>query len=610
MADDSDMKNAETLAELPAKLFPGKVWVGMGVGMLVLIAFLIYMPSLRGGFVWDDDLYITKNPLVQSADGLRRIWCTTESKDYYPVTLSLFWLQWRLWGGQTFGFHVVNLALHVVNSLLLWLLLGRQQIRGGWLAALLFVVHPVNVPSVAWVTEMKNVLAMTFALACLLFYLEHERTGQFRWYALAILAFLLALLSKSAVVMVPCVMLGYARWRHGRINRRDLRQTAPFFVLSIALGLVTVWFQRHRVLEGATVMSGGFVERCGAGGWAIWFYLCKAMFPMHLSMVYEPWTLNSALRLSFLPLGLLVICTWMLWRSHTRWGYAVLFGMGCYLVMLFPVLGFIDQGFYAYSLVADHWQYVALPALCALVAGGCATLAVNRRCVACVLAGAALLVGFLGWQTRARCAVFASDETLWRDTVMKSPGAWVAHLNLANDLARRGEDEVAVSHYLRALEINPKSGGAHFNLAVVLARHGRLKEATAHLATACQIKPTDATWFDKLGSLFAEQKRFDQAAVCFAEAAHLDPNDAVAHYNLGIALGQLGKWEEAQGHLTEALRLTPTDGDVHYALARSLLRLGKLSEAVNHYREGLRYAPLSPQAGETFTNLLATGQHP
>jgi len=582
------------------------------VVVLVLAALLVYAPSLRGGFVWDDDLYITQNPLVQSADGLRRIWLTTESRDYYPLTLTAFWLQWRLWGEQTFGYHAVNLGLHVINGLLLWLLLSRQRIRGAYLAAFLFVVHPVNVPSVAWICELKSVLAMTFALACLLFYWERERSGRFHWYALAIVAFLLALLSKTAVVMLPVVLLAHAWWRRGRIQSDDVRRTAPFFALSIALGLVTVWFQHHRALEGASVLGSGFVERCSAAGWAVWFYLWKALFPVRLSMIYEPWNLNAALRLGILPLGLLAAGAWLLWRAHTRWSRAVLFGVGAYIVMLLPVLGFVDQGFFAYSLVADHWQYVALPALCALVGTGCATFAASnsQRRARGVLAGTALLVVLLGWQARTRSAVFASDESLWRDTATQSPGAWIAHLNLANDLSRRGEDQLAARHYLRALEINPQSADAHFNLAVVLARHGKTKEAAAHLATACQISPRDVTWFEKLGSLLAKLNQFEQAAVFFAEAVRLNPTNSAAHYNLGIALEQSGKWEEAHTQLAEALRLTPTDGDVHYAFSRNLIQLGQMTEAVEHYREGLRYAPRSPQAGQTLTNLLAAGQRP
>jgi len=304
-------------------------------------------------------------------------------------------------------------------------------------------------------------------------------------------------------------------------------------------------------------------------------------------------------------LGLLAAGVWLLWRTRRPWAWAVLAGLGCYGVMLAPVLGFFDQGFYAYSMVADHWQYVALPALCALVAGGCAALPANRW-----LTGVAVVVVLcLGWQARTRSAIFISDEAAWRDTVVNSPRAWVAHQNLANDLARRGEDEAAVRQYLLALDLNPRSADAQFNLAVVLERHGRTAEAAKHLGAACLLDASHAGWFDELGSLFARQDRYDQAAACFTEAVRLEPS-ASNRYNLGIALAQLGQWGPARDQFTEALRLDPADADIHYALARSLLHVGRTNEAVDQYRAGLRQGPLSPQAAETLSNLLAAGQRP
>jgi hypothetical protein len=146
------------------------------------------------------------------------MWFTTESQEYYPLTGSLWWLQWRVWGQNAAGYHVVNVLLHAANAVLVWMALRRLNVRGAWLAGLVFAIHPVNVATVTWISELKNTLSMLFFLVAILLYLRFANAGHWRWYAASLAAFLLALLSKAAVVMLPLVLLGCIWWirRHAR----------------------------------------------------------------------------------------------------------------------------------------------------------------------------------------------------------------------------------------------------------------------------------------------------------------------------------------------------------------------------------------------------------
>ncbi len=238
-----------------------------GVVIIVLIAFLAYLPSLCGEFILDDDKLLTDNHLIKAADGPYRFWCTTEAMDYWPLSNTTLWIEWRLWGMNPTGYHVTNLFLHILAALLVWLILRQLSLPGAFLAAIIFAVHPVNVESVAWIAQRKGLLAMLFFLLSILCYLrqfsascsdnaQRSRHAQCadhahgvrgllmgRWYWLSLAAFVLAMLSKGSVAILPVLLLVIVWWRRTgtvpifasakmglspSVSRWDLAQTAPF----------------------------------------------------------------------------------------------------------------------------------------------------------------------------------------------------------------------------------------------------------------------------------------------------------------------------------------------------------------------------------------------
>ncbi len=356
------------------------------LGLLIGVAAVyVYLPALRGGFVLDDDLLLTHNSTITASDGLYRFWFTKEVTDYWPVSNSTLWLEWRLWGMNPTGYHVTNLLLHVADSLLVWLVLRKLSIPGAWLAATLFAVHPVNVESVAYRPAKKRTGALFFLLSvwcwlkaeddCFCNSTE-ERSGltkllaSGRWYWLSMFAFALAMLSKSSVAILPLVLLLIVWWQHGRIEGESALRIVPFFLVSIVLTIVNLQFQWQGV--SALIRDVTFLQRLLGAGAAVWFYFGKAVLPLRLTLVYSQWNIVTTDLRWWLPLvAAIAVTVFLLWKcasSSSKWWRSLLFAWGFFATALLPAMGFVDVGYMRHSLVADHYQHVAMIGVLAFVA--------------------------------------------------------------------------------------------------------------------------------------------------------------------------------------------------------------------------------------------------
>ncbi len=572
---------------------------------------LAYVPVWHAGFIWDDDLLCTDNQLIKSPHGWYLLWFTTRTPDYFPVMSSFFWVEWRLWGMNATGYHIVNVLLHAVNAILLWRLLVRLKIPGAGLAAAIFALHPVNAESVAWIAQLKNTLSLFFFVLSLLWYLKYDETGRRRWYALSLWAFLFVLLSKIEVAPLPFVLLGLAWWRRGGVDWKDVRRSVPFFAAAFLLGLISVWFQYHVAIGHDVVRTDNFWSRLAGAGWAVWFYLGKTVLPLHLTPVYPRWQIDPTSALSYVPGVLLVAGFLVFWRHRGSWGKALLLGLGYAVVMFLPVFGFLNIYFFRYSLVADHYQYFSIIGPITLAAAGFTRAAgfLERQNVFLKPLMCGLLLAVLGVLTWQEAAVYQTPETLWQTSLDRNPACWLASENLGDILLKKGRVNEAIAELQQTLAIKPDDAVAYNNIGNALLRKGQVDGAITNYQRALAIQPDYAFAHYNLGDVLLQRGQVDEAILQMQEALAILPEFAEAHNNLGNALLQKGQTDEAIAHFQRALELQPDYAAAHYDLGNALLQKGHTDEAIIHYQRALEIQPDYAKAhGNLGTALLQKGQ--
>ncbi|NBX30606.1 metallophosphoesterase, partial [bacterium] len=328
-------------------------------------------------------MYVVENTTLRDLSGLARIWFTPgATPQYYPAVFTSFWVEHHLWGLHPTGYHVVNVACHAAGAILLAVFLGRLAVQRAWTTAWVFALHPVQVESVAWITERKNVLSFPLALLAGILLLPllrlddaarpdaaHDTPPRFSWgrYAAALALFALALLAKSVVCSLPAVLLLVAWWKRGRIESRDLLVLGPLFAIGLAAGLHTAHLERGHVGASGDGFAFSWADRVLIAGRAVVFYAWCLVWPRGLLFNYPRWTIDPAAAWQWcFPVAVAGVLAATF--ATRRWlGRGPFAACAAYVGILFPALGFLNVWPFVYSFVADHFQYHASPALLAVL---------------------------------------------------------------------------------------------------------------------------------------------------------------------------------------------------------------------------------------------------
>ena len=538
---------------------------------LCLLTGVCYLPAmLWGGFIWDDPIWYQSRAVLEWS-GLGAIWSwpssIEEERHYWPLTYTTFWLEHKIWGLEPSGYHVVNVLLHLLNSLLVWRLLLRLAVPGAWIAAAVFAVHPLHVESVAWIIERKDVLSGLFYLTAVLVWLRFLQQPRPWRYGLALLLFAAGLLSKSVVVTLPVALLIVQWWKTDRITKKDLQRLAPFFLVALLITALDL-YAYHLGRIDLDDLDYSWPERVLIASRALWFYAGKLVWPTDLAVIYPRWDISLGDPWAWLYLATAMVSAAVLWFTRHRIARGPLAGALFFAVTLSPTLGFVNYTYMTYSLVADRFQYLAGIGVMAVVIG--AAVHGAGRLPGGLKMGATgllmVLLALLGTKTWHQAEIYQDKLTYFSHIVSLNPMARDAHLNLSNELIIAGRLEEALAAGKIALEQRPDEAALHTWVGKLLAHFKRFDEAEENYRRALVLDPRDTGALGNLGGLCFKQKRYQEALDLYRKLSEVDPDDAKAHQNMGVTLYYLGQSEAAVRSLEHALSLDPTLEDARASL--------------------------------------------
>jgi Flp pilus assembly protein TadD len=597
IAPEGQEKNGPILTREYA--LPGWESFAIRAGIIISVVFWIYWPAAHGNWLWDDSMYLSDNSLLKEPARLWKAWFAPGSFiEYYPLEETLQWIQWKFWGNDTFPYHLTNIVLHVLNAFLVWRLLSKLGLRLAWLGGLVFAVHPMMVESVAWISEFKNTLSLFPFLLAMCAWIDYEASGRSKDYFRSLALFLVSMLCKIGVAPFPAIILLYAWWKRGRIGWRDWKACVPFAVISVSLAWLSAlsgtWYMQGLLKEMAVVENGGLLSRFALAGQTLSLYFTRCFWPVGPMPIYPQWKVDPSAPLQFLPWIAIVVAFFWLWRRRQSWGRHVLLALGFFVLLLAPFLGFVSVSYLSFSWVMDHFLYVPIIGIIAIVVAGIGNIDDRLpRSLHPLLTGLlTVMVALLAFESHWYASAFTGDETFWTYALDRNPDAWLAHNNLGKILlVEEGEPELAKAHFEKVIRLRPDLAEGYCNLGNALVQLGRTSESIEAFNESLKRDPYSPETNNNLGILAAQRGDTAAAISYFSTALYRHPHFAEALNNLGNALLEVGRTDEAIQQFQLAIDANPTYLAAHENMGLALEQEGHLVEAGAEFEHALQINP-------------------
>ncbi len=573
-------------------------WLLAGiVGFTILVLF----PTLKADFVnWDDDIYITENPLlVHLSENLKTFFTEPIASNYHPLTILSLALDYQLVGMKPFWYHFVNLLFHLFNTVLVFLFIKRlssNKTNVALIVALLFAIHPMHLESVAWISERKDVLYTFFFLLSLIFYLRHLDTPKISLLALSLFLFILSALSKPAAVTLPVVLVLIDWYLNKKLTTKTIIEKVPFFLVALIIGYVT-W-----VIQAKTAISdfGSYTipQRFMFAAYGSVMYIVKLFVPYNLAVLHPYPALNNGLPIIYyitfvVALGLLAAVVWSL--RHTK---VVAFGAMFYLINVALVLQFVSVGM---AIISERYTYVPYIGLCFILAMGYHYYTTQKPQMATPLL--AVLLGFVGIMsivTFNRTAVWQNSDVLWTDVINKYPDkSPVAYNNRGNYFRNDNQQQKALADFNKAISLLSDYQLAYVNRGNVYFTLNRNEEAIKDYNKGIELKPDDAKAYCNRSAVQFQLGQYDKAIEDASKALELKPIYPDAWLNRSVTYAVLNKHKEAVEDFDNYINYKDDNAKMYNWRGISLRALGKQPEALLDFNKAIQ---MDGKNGEFYLN--------
>jgi protein O-mannosyl-transferase len=622
------------------------IWLHQLLSAVGLLALCIaaYWPLYHAGYVWDDDVWLTNNGIVQHWSGLWYIWFVPHaSTQYYPLIYTAFLLQFKMWGLNPLGYHLINIVLQAINAILLWRILRRLKLKGAWIVAAVFAIHPVQVETVGWITEQKNLLSGLFYFSAILFWLRcgemdpapitdspHSRSWNWKFYLAASGFFFLALLAKTDACTLPAVLLLLAWWKKGRITKREILALIPWFVLALILAAMTIYVEHGQAGALGPAFDLSLSQRIIIAGMDLWFYPFKLLWPHPLLAVYPRWNVNPYFFWCWIfPIAACAVLA-VLWLWRKKIGRGPFMAVAYYGITIAPVLGFTPFYTMVYTFVADHYEYLACIGIIVLIAvpaargmekfhtylekkwnektRGGPNLSSGRLLPA---TAALALLAELGVLTWGQSQLYRSPAEIWNYVLNYDPNSWLALDQRGTYELQAGDLNDAVLDYFQAYQITKGDNFlADAKMAyLLLYTHNDYRDAEPYLEQSVRLNPYQPDYIDALAECYEKLGRMDRAAIVLQNGIKLMPETGVLYRTMGEYYGLSDQFDKAIEQFHIALKYLPDDISSMYDLAVTFASLGRGQEAMDACRQTLDLNPDFFEARLLYGKLLlADGQ--
>ena len=569
---------------------------------ILILTVIIYRPVFFNSFVWDDGPYVQNNLNVQSFN-LKNILFNFEMGNYHPLTMLAFAAEHYFFGLNETGFHAVNLFLHLLNIVLVFyvvfLLIGNPAIA--ILVSLLFGIHPLHVESVAWISELKDLLYTFFFLGSYIFYIRYIQFSKNKFYILSLILFLASTLSKAMAVCLPVVFFLTDYFKGRKINSKTILEKLPFLLISFSMGILAIFAQKSSgSIQDITNYS--FFERVIFAGYGFMSYLIKSIVPVNLS-AYYPYPIKSGETIPtiyfiyfLLFIGLVAGVVYSI-----RYTKKIFFGITFFAITVFLVLQLLPVGG---AIMADRYSYVPLIGIFYLMAEGINSLFKKKLIFpAVILIG--IFVIFFSIKTYERNLTWKNGLSLWSDVISKYQTVPVAYNNRGIDLVKINNNKEALIDFNKALELRPGYVSALTNRGHLFMDERNFDMALKDYNLAVKLQPNDAEIFLNRGNLFQNMQKFDEALSDYNMSIKLFPSSSQAFYGRGLLMMQNKKTDLAYTDFSESIRLFPSFTEAYINRGIALQEMNRFEDAILDFNKAIKLNPADPKAYFNRANVFA-----